>query len=84
MAPVAPPEPPEVVNVIGVPTVPVKVVLAMLSVAWAKPAKEKLLVADVAASQPALVAFVAVTTQVVAAVALIVEAEIEHPVPVTA
>ena len=53
---------------IGVPAVPVNVVLTMLSVAWAKPAKEKLLVADVAASQPALVAFVAVTTQVVATV----------------
>ena len=67
----------------GVPTVPVKVVLAIVNVAWAA-LKVKLLVADVATSQLVLAAFVAVTTQVVAAVALIVEAEIEHPVPVTA
>ena len=68
---------------IGVPAVPVKVVLAMLNVAWAAFAKVKLLAADVASRLGVLAAFIAVTRQVVASVAVRDVPETEHPVPVT-
>jgi hypothetical protein len=77
------PDPPDVVSEIGVPVKPVSTELATESGAWSASANTNVLAADVAALNPLLAAFTAVTTQFVTVAATRAVPVITQSAPLT-